>query len=186
MTAAHRSAASTTFHYKYLEETSRAMGKAGIYVVLADDPKNVPRISKEIDGMFRTRRFRRAPTPSARSSCRSSEDYMGNVKLFLMSLCVAVTFMLMLVSGNTIAMAVRERGRRGDRRPQDAGLAQSRVLVLLVATQVLISVIGAAFGLMGSWRFCVWIAGRNTEFSPTCACCTCPARWWGSASRSRC
>ena len=35
--------------------------------------------------------------------------FLGNVKVFLMSIVAAVTFTILLVSGNTMAMAVRER-----------------------------------------------------------------------------
>ena len=36
---------------------------------------------------------------------------LGNVKLFLLSICGAVTFTILLVAGNTMAMTVRERVR---------------------------------------------------------------------------
>ena len=36
---------------------------------------------------------------------------LGNVKLFLLSICAAVMFTILLVSGNTMAMSVRERVR---------------------------------------------------------------------------
>ena len=36
---------------------------------------------------------------------------MGNVKMFLLSICAAVTFTIILVSANTMAMSVRERIR---------------------------------------------------------------------------
>ena len=38
-------------------------------------------------------------------------SFLGNVKVFLLSICAAVTFTILLVSGNTMAMSVRERVR---------------------------------------------------------------------------
>ena len=37
--------------------------------------------------------------------------FMGNIKLYLAVICAAVTFTILLVSANTIAMSVRERTR---------------------------------------------------------------------------
>ena len=37
--------------------------------------------------------------------------FLGNVKMYLISICAAVTFTVLLVSANTMAMSVRERIR---------------------------------------------------------------------------
>ncbi len=76
--------------------------------ILADSPEDVPRIAKHIDDMFDE-----SPPPTKTESeqqfALSFVSLLGNIKLFLLSICAAVTFTILLVSGNTMAMSVRER-----------------------------------------------------------------------------
>ena len=161
---APRDAECMYFHYKYLNEsTTMAKDTAGIYLVLVDDPKNVPRISREIDDMFKN-----SPAGTRTETERAFElsflNYMGNVKLFLICLCAAVTFMLMLVSGNTVAMVVRERVKEIGIL-KTLGFTPGRVLFLLMAESVMIALIGAALGLFGSYLLCRHIANGNMTFA---------------------
>jgi len=50
-------------------------------------------------------------TESEKEFGRSFLAFLGNIKLFLAAICAAVTFTILLVSANTVAMAVRERTR---------------------------------------------------------------------------
>lgn len=161
---APRDAENFFFHYKYLDEsTSVARGTAGIYVVLVDDPKSVPRVSKTIDDEFKN-----SPAPTRTETERAFElsflNYLGNVKLFLLSLCAAVTFMLMLVSGNTVAMVVRERVKEIGIL-KTLGFTPSSVLFILIAESVMIALLGAAIGLVGAHLMCAKIASGNMTFA---------------------
>ena len=59
--------------------------------------------------------FRNSPqqtkTESEKQFALSFLAFLGNVKVFLLSIVGAVTFTILLVSGNTMAMSVRERVR---------------------------------------------------------------------------
>ena len=48
-------------------------------------------------------------TESEQQFALSFVGFLGNIKLFLLAICAAVTFTILLVSGNTMAMSVRER-----------------------------------------------------------------------------
>ncbi len=48
-------------------------------------------------------------TESEQAFGLSFVSFLGNVKMFLMSIFGAVTFTILLVSANTMAMSVRER-----------------------------------------------------------------------------
>lgn len=82
----------------------------GAFHVLADSPADVPRVASAIDAMFDN-----APEPTKTESEKAFQlsfiSFLGNVKMFLLSICGAVTFTILLVSGNTMAMTVRERIR---------------------------------------------------------------------------
>jgi putative ABC transport system permease protein len=72
------------------------------------------------------------------------------VKLFLAAICGAVTFTILLVSANTIAMAVRERTREvGILRT--LGYTPGEIRQLVLGEAVVISVIGGVFGLGLGW-----------------------------------
>src|SRR5256885_210526 len=102
------------FHREYLTELLPAKSKVrdsvGTYMILASSPDDVPRISKAIDA-----RFDNSPYPTRTESekefGRSFLAFLRNIKLFLAAIVSAVTFTILLVSANTVAMAVRERTR---------------------------------------------------------------------------
>jgi hypothetical protein len=81
-----------------------------MYILLADTPQNVPRIETAIDSMFRN-----SPAPTKTESEKALEldfiSMLGNVKAFILSICLAVVFAILLVSANTMAMSIRERTR---------------------------------------------------------------------------
>lgn len=152
------------FHYKYLtESTTVGRNEVGIYTILVDDPKNVPRISREVDGLFRN-----SPAETKTETERAFElqflNYMGNVKLFLVCLCGAVTFMLLLVSGNTMAMVVRERVKEIGIL-KTLGFSPGRVLGIILFESMVISLIGAVIGLLGSYLMCKYIASGPITFA---------------------
>ncbi len=135
------------FHFDYLRE---AMGSergdmVGTYVLIADSPDSVSRIAAEIDEMFRN-----SPLQTKSESERAFElsflAFLGNVKLFLLSICAAVTFTILLVSGNTMAMSVRERVREVGIL-KTLGFSRGTVMGVMVAESVAISLIGGVLGL---------------------------------------
>jgi len=82
----------------------------GFFGVLAHSREDVPRVAKEIDEEFRNSP-RGTKTESEKAFQLDWIAMLGNVKAFILSICVAVVFATLLVSANTIAMSVRERTR---------------------------------------------------------------------------
>jgi putative ABC transport system permease protein len=136
------------FHYKYLRESvhSRRQDWASMFHVLADSPENVPRVARTIDEAFRYSPDQ-TKTETEHGFTLSFLAYIGNVKLFLVAVCGALLFTMLLVCANTMAMSVRERVREvGVLRT--LGYTPENVAGILLAESVLISVIGAALGLL--------------------------------------
>jgi putative ABC transport system permease protein len=141
------------FHRDYLTELlakdSAERDMVGTYLVLADAPENVPRISRDIDELFKN-----SPNPTRTESekefGRSFLAFLGNIKLFLLAICGAVTFTIMLVSANAVAMAVRERTREMAIL-RTLGYRQGEILQLILGEAVLISVMGGILGLGIGW-----------------------------------
>ena len=82
----------------------------GTFYVLADSADAVPRIAQAVDDDFRNSPYP-TKTESERAFALSFIGFLGNVKALLLIISGAVTFTILLVSANTIAMSVRERVR---------------------------------------------------------------------------
>jgi putative ABC transport system permease protein len=137
------------FHREYLAEllpkTSTQRDSVGTYAILATSPDNVPRVARAIDTMFENSPYP-TRTESEREFGRSFLAFLGNVKLFLAAICAAVTFTILLVSANTVAMAVRERTREVAIL-RTLGYTPSEILQLVLGESVVISLIGGLIGL---------------------------------------
>lgn len=72
---------------------------------------------------------------------------MGNVKAFILSICLAVVFAILLVSANTMAMSIRERTREVALL-KTLGFTQGRVLGLFVSEAMTLAILGGIFGTM--------------------------------------
>jgi putative ABC transport system permease protein len=142
------------FHYQYLRESLPAERRdlVSTFVVLAESPAVIDRVAAEIDSMFRNSP-QQTKTETERAFELSFLSYLGNVKLFLLAVCGAVTFTLLLVSGNTMAMSVRERVREVGIL-KTVGFTPGGVLFLIVGEAVLIALAGAVLGLLFAHGIC--------------------------------
>ncbi len=99
------------FNAKYLEESvDWFKGQAGWYATQLATPEDVARVSSAIDDMFRNSP-QRTKTESEKAFQLSFVATLGNVKAFILGICGAVVFAILLVSANTMAMSVRSRTR---------------------------------------------------------------------------
>lgn len=137
------------FHREYLTELlpkdSANRDAVGTFMLLADKPENVPRISRAIDAMFENDTWP-TRTESEKEFGRSFLAFLGNIKMFLGAICAAVTFTILLVSANTVAMAVRERTRE-TAILRTLGYTPGEILGLILAESVVISLIGGLLGI---------------------------------------
>ena len=134
------------FNIKYLFE-SVSMGRrdfAGIFVSLIDNASDAPRISQQIDDTFRN-----APDQTRTETEKAFQlgfiSMLGNVKMFLLSICAAVTFTVILVSANTMAMSVRERIREVGVL-KTLGFTQGEILGIVLGEAAFLSLIGGVIG----------------------------------------
>jgi putative ABC transport system permease protein len=137
------------FHFKYLNESlgqeSNFRDVAGIYSIRMERPEDANTISKAIDDKFRNSTAQ-TKTETEQAFQLSFLGFLGNVKLILLSICAAVTFTILLVTGNTMAMAVRERAREVGVL-KTLGFTNGIVLWLMVGEAVVIGLIGGVIGL---------------------------------------
>jgi putative ABC transport system permease protein len=97
------------FNWAYVQSAAH-YPKDQLYLIQADAPQSVSRISGAVDSMFHN-----SPEPTRTEAERAFFVGMiamfGNVKAFILSISLAVLFTSLLVSGNTMAMSIRERTR---------------------------------------------------------------------------
>ncbi len=135
------------FHAKYLEESiSWFKDKAGFYFIRVNSSRDVARVSREIDDTFHN-----LPEPTKSESEKAFQlDFiatLGNVKAFIMGICGAVVFAILIVCANTMAMSIRERTRESAVL-RTLGFTRRRLLSLCLAESVTIAVLGGAVGVL--------------------------------------
>jgi len=135
------------FNRKYLEEAVPFFkGHSGTFSILAASPEDVPKVAAAVDGMFRN-----APEPTKTESEKAFQlsfiNSIGNVKAFILSICLAVIFATLLVSANTMAMSIRERTREVAVL-KTLGFTRQTILGLYVGEAVTVTMIGGVLGCL--------------------------------------
>lgn len=133
-----------------LEEPRRSMLSA--INILAESPEAVPRLIDSIDGQFRNATVQ-TRTETERAFALGFLSMLGNIKLILLSICGAVTFTIMLVAANTMAMSVRERVREVGIL-KTLGFAPGAILGIILGEATLISLAGAVAGYVLAALLC--------------------------------
>jgi putative ABC transport system permease protein len=155
------------FRYDYLQDALAAMpnrqNTASTFVIQADAPEHVQSIAKGVDAMFDNST---APTrtESEQAFAVSFLSFLGNVKLALTAICAAVTFTLLLVSANTVAMTVRERIRE-TAVLRTLGFTPLEILGLILGEAATLGAIGGMIGMALSALLCARLRGMGVPAS---------------------
>jgi putative ABC transport system permease protein len=134
--------------YDYIQENGPTYfrGIVGFYLVRLTDPDAAARVAKTIDTEFRnSANETRTQTESAFAAGYLKQ--MGNIEFLAFAIGSVVFFTLLLVTGNTMAIAVRERTNELAVL-KAVGYSDRFVLGLVLAESVLIAVAGGAIGLL--------------------------------------
>jgi len=134
------------FRSDYLEERrSFGKGTVGWYVVKLSNPDDAVKVVKAIDESFANSPYETL-TQTEQEFAASFAKQIGNVQFLIMSIGTVVFLTLLLVTGNTMAIAVRER--TGELAVlKTIGYSDAGVLGLILAESVLIAGQGGIFGL---------------------------------------
>lgn len=145
------------FSTEYIDQAlPRAKGKDGTFYTLVDSPEHVTSVSRAIDAMFEN-----SPQPTKTETEKafglSFVAQLGNVKLFILSICSAVVFAILLVSANTMAMTIRERTREVAVL-KTLGFTRATILWLYVGEAATISLLGGLLGAAGATLLLIAVA----------------------------
>lgn len=152
-----QSTQSVYFDRKYLEEAVPVMkDQSGTFGILADSPRDVPKVATTVDDMFHNAP-QQTKTESEKAFGLDFVAMLGNVKAFILSICGAVVFATLLVSANTMAMSIRERTREVAVL-KTLGFTRKTVLGLFVGEAVLVALIGGMLGVFAGYGLMAMIA----------------------------
>jgi len=138
------------FHHDYINELVPAWAKDQVstFSILANSAEDVPRIAQTIDSIF-INTDAPTKTESERDFAISFETMMGGVKQFMYGIMGAISFSLLLIMGNTMAMTVRERTREVGML-KALGFKRGTIAGLFVGEALLVTTLGALIGIGGA------------------------------------
>jgi putative ABC transport system permease protein len=133
-------------HWDYLDER-RSIGKGlvGWYTVRIADPHDASRLIQTIDRQFANSAFE-TKTETEKAFAASWARRIGNVALLMLSIGAVVFVTLLLVTGNMMAIAVRERTRE-IAVLKAVGFSDVSLLKLVIAETLVIALVGGGLGL---------------------------------------
>jgi putative ABC transport system permease protein len=134
------------FNYKYLYEATGQKAGIGTITLLIDDPKNAGRISKAIDAEFENSDVQ-TKTETEQAFRASFIAMAGNLALLLNGIGLAVAFTILLVTANTMSIAVRERQQEIGVL-KTLGFSSGLVMALILVESLLLGIMGGALGLL--------------------------------------
>jgi putative ABC transport system permease protein len=146
------------FHWDYLNERAKDIvrDQAGWYTVQIANPDDAVRIVKAIDSEFANSPYE-THTDTEQTFAASFAKQMGNIGFLVTAIGTIVFFTLLLVTGNTMAISVRER--MGELAVLKAvGYSDRFVMMLVLAEALLIAAVGGGLGLLAAAGFAALLA----------------------------
>jgi putative ABC transport system permease protein len=139
------------FRYDYFDEARQpgAKGLVGWYTIRVKDPAQAVEVAKLVDREFENSTAETKTEPEG-AFIQAWASQIGNIVLIVAAILGAVFFTILLVTGNTMAQAVRERtGELGVLKA--IGFTNAQIVSLVLAESCLLTVLGGALGLGLAW-----------------------------------
>ena len=133
-------------HWSYFDDTTPYnRGQVGWYVTRVTDANQADRVAKAIDGLS-ANSDHETRTQTEQAATASWMKQLADIGLIVSSIMGAVFFTLMLLSGNTMMQAVRER--TGELAVlKTIGFSNASVLAMVLAESVLLLLLGGVIGV---------------------------------------
>jgi putative ABC transport system permease protein len=136
------------FQWAYYEERvpERMKGNIGWYVIKINNPDDAPRIAKTIDDEFANSPYETKTDSESTFAARWVKQF-GNIKFLIVTIGSVVFFTLLLVTGNTMAISVRERTNELAVL-KAIGFSDRLVLTFVLGESLVIALVGGILGLL--------------------------------------
>jgi putative ABC transport system permease protein len=139
------------FRYDYFDEARQdwGKGKVGWYTIRIKDPSQAAAVAKLVDAEFENSPSETKTEPEG-AFVQAWASQIGNIVFIVAAILSAVFFTILLVTGNTMAQAVRERtGELGVLKA--IGFTNGQIVTLVLAESCLLTVLGGTLGLGLAW-----------------------------------
>lgn len=138
------------FRYDYLDEARDVGdGLVGWYIVKIADPSRSVETASTLDGMFAN-----SPAETKTTTEKGFVDgfakQIGDIGSIMIAILGAVLFTILLVVGNTMAQAVRERTNELALL-KTLGFTSGGILALVLAESLFVAIAGGGLGLAAAW-----------------------------------
>lgn len=156
---------SMLINYSYFDENrAGAQGQVGWFISRMSDPNQAGEVAAAIDQQFLNSN-NETKSATEQEFFLSFAKQIGNIGLIVTAILGAVFFTIVLVTGNTMSQAVRERI------PELAvlktlGFSNQKVLALVLSESVLLSLIGGGLGLLLAFVLVPGVAQAMRGFLP--------------------
>ena len=128
---------------------SAVKSTAGWYILKLDSPEDAVRVAKAIDAKYGNSSYE-TKTETESAFAAGFAKQFGNIEFLILAIGSVVFFTLLLVTGNTMAISVRER--TGELAVLKAiGVSDRSILFLVLAESVMIAFVGGLLGLLLAW-----------------------------------
>jgi putative ABC transport system permease protein len=134
------------FHQKYLYEMTNGRVGIGTFVIEIADPDQAAAIGKAVDALFENSDAQ-TKTETEAAFRAGFVSMAGNLALLLNGIALAVMFTILLVTANTMSMAVRER-RTEIAVLKTLGFTSSLVMILILVESALLGALGGSVGIV--------------------------------------
>jgi putative ABC transport system permease protein len=138
--------------YDYFDEVRRpgfGKGLVGWYSIRIKDPAQAAEVAKAVDAEFENSSAETKSEPEG-AFVQAWVNQIGDIALITASILGAVFFTILLVTGNTMSQAVRERtGEMGVLKA--IGFTNGQVLGMVLLESCLLAVLGGVLGLGLAW-----------------------------------
>jgi putative ABC transport system permease protein len=143
------------FRYDYFSEVLQAahvdwgVGRVGWFTIRIKDPAQAADVAKRVDAEFENSSAETKTEPEG-AFVQAWASQIGNIVFIVAAILSAVFFTILLVTGNTMAQAVRERtGELGVLKA--IGFTNAQIVSFVLAESCLLTVLGGAVGLGLAW-----------------------------------
>ncbi len=134
------------FHWKYFyEKTGQRVG-VGTYNLQLSNPNQAAAVAKAVDAAFENSDTQ-TKTETEAQFAASFLELVGDLALILNAVGMAVAFTILLVTANTMSMAIRER-RKEIAVLKTLGFPSALVLALVLGEALVIGVLGGGLGVL--------------------------------------
>jgi putative ABC transport system permease protein len=138
------------FRYDFFDESRQfAQGQVGWYTVRISDPDRAAETAALIDAEFANSPYETKAEPEG-AFLQGFANQIGDIGFIMMSIVAAVFFTILLVAGNTMAYAVRERTNELAVL-KAIGFTDRAVLGLVLGESLVLTGLGGAIGLSLAW-----------------------------------